>query len=226
MRIGGLQKLTLLDFPGHVACTVFLQGCNFRCPFCHNASLVLGTEPLGEEEVLSFLKKRQGLLDGVAITGGEPLLSADIDALLEKVKTLGYRVKLDTNGSFPEKLRSLIERKLIDYVAMDVKNAREKYDRTAGASGFLPAVEESIALLKQGLVPYEFRTTVVDELHEPGDFSLIGQWLRGAQAYFLQAFVDSGNLLGSGLHAASKEKMELCRAEATKYLTKVEIRGL
>lgn len=226
MRIGGLQKLTLLDFPGHVACTVFLQGCNFRCPFCHNASLVLGTGAVSENEVLDFLKKRQGLLDGVAITGGEPLLSADIDTLLERIKALGYRVKLDTNGSFPEKLRSLIERKLVDYIAMDIKNTREKYDLTAGASGVLPAVEESVALLKQGLVPYEFRTTVVDELHEPEDFSLIGQWLEGAQAYFLQAFVDSGNLLGVGLHAASKEKMELCRDEAAKHLTKVEIRGL
>lgn len=226
MRIGGLQKLTLLDFPGHVACTVFLQGCNFRCPFCHNASLVLGTDALREDEVLSFLKKRQGLLDGVAITGGEPLLSADIDTLLEKIKALGYLVKLDTNGSFPRKLRSLIACGLVDYVAMDIKNTREKYDLTACASGFLPAVEESVALLKQGLVPYEFRTTVVDELHEPQDFSMIGRWLEGAQAYFLQAFADSGNLLGSGLHAASKEKMELCRAEAAKYLTKVEIRGL
>lgn len=226
MRIGGLQKLTLLDFPGHVACTVFLQGCNFRCPFCHNASLVLGQEGITEDEVLSFLKKRQGLLDGVAITGGEPMVSPDIDALLERIKALGYRVKLDTNGTFPEKLRSVIERGLVDYVAMDVKNTREKYDRTAGVSGFLPAVEESVALLKQGLVPYEFRTTVVDELHEPEDFFFIGQWLENAQAYFLQAFVDSGNLLGSGLHAASKEKMELCRAEAAKHLTKVEIRGL
>ncbi|MGM9554200.1 MAG: anaerobic ribonucleoside-triphosphate reductase activating protein [Faecousia sp.] len=226
MRIGGLQKLTLLDFPGHVACTVFLQGCNFRCPFCHNASLVLGQDGITEDEVLGFLKKRQGLLDGVAVTGGEPLLSAEIDTLLEKIKALGYRVKLDTNGSFPEKLHSLIARGLVDYVAMDVKNTREKYDRTAGANGILPAVEESVMLLKQGLVPYEFRTTVVDELHEPEDFFAIGQWLEDAQAYFLQAFVDSGNLLGSGLHAASKEKMELCRAEAAKHLKKVEIRGL
>ena len=226
MRIGGLQKLTLLDFPGHVACTVFLQGCNFRCPFCHNASLVLGTDAVSENEVLSFLKKRQGLLDGVAITGGEPLLSAEIDALLEKIKALGYRVKLDTNGSFPERLRGLIERKLVDYVAMDIKNTREKYDLTAGTSGVLPAVEESVALLKEGLIPYEFRTTVVDELHEPADFAEIGQWLKGAQAYFLQAFVDSGNLLGVGMHAASKEKMELCRAEAAKQFKRVEIRGL
>lgn len=226
MRIGGLQKLTLLDFPGHVACTVFLQGCNFRCPFCHNASLVLGTDVISEDEVLRFLKKRQGLLDGVAITGGEPLLSKGLDALLEKIKALGYRVKLDTNGSFPDRLRHLIDRQLVDYVAMDIKNSREKYALTAGADGMLPAVEESVSLLLQGLVPYEFRTTVVDELHEPEDFSAIGRWLFGAQAYFLQAFVDSGNLLGAGMHAASKEKMELCRAEAAKHLSNVQIRGL
>ena len=226
MRIGGLQKLTLLDFPGHVACTVFLQGCNFRCPFCHNASLVLGTDVISEDEVLRFLKKRQGLLDGVAITGGEPLLYKGLDALLEKIKALGYRVKLDTNGSFPDRLRHLIDRQLVDYVAMDIKNSREKYALTAGADGMLPAVEESVSLLLQGLVPYEFRTTVVDELHEPEDFSAIGRWLFGAQAYFLQAFVDSGNLLGAGMHAASKEKMELCRAEAAKHLSNVQIRGL
>ncbi len=226
MRIGGLQKLTLLDFPGHVACTVFLQGCNFRCPFCHNASLVLGTDGISEEEILRFLKKRQGLLDGVAITGGEPLLSTGLDALLEKIKALGYRVKLDTNGSFPERLRDLIDRRLVDYVAMDIKNTREKYARTAGAEGILPAVEESVRVLLQGLVPYEFRTTVVDELHEPEDFSAIGRWLSGAQAYYLQAFVDSGSLLGTGMHAASKEKMELCRAEAAKHLSNVQIRGL
>ena len=226
MRIGGLQKLTLLDFPGHVACTVFLQGCNFRCPFCHNASLVLGTDVISEDEVLRFLKKRQGLLDGVAITGGEPLLSKGLDALLEKIKALGYRVKLDTNGSFPDRLRHLIDRQLVDYVAMDIKNSREKYALTAGADGMLPAVEESVSLLLQGLVPYEFRTTVVDELHEPEDFSAIGRWLFGAQAYFLQAFVESGNLLGAGMHAASKKKMELCRAEAAKHLSNVQIRGL
>ena len=226
MRIGGLQKLTLLDFPGHVACTVFLQGCNFRCPFCHNASLVLGTDVISEDEVLRFLKKRQGLLDGVAITGGEPLLSKGLDALLEKIKALGYRVKLDTNGSFPDRLRHLIDRQLVDYVAMDIKNTREKYALTAGADGMLPAVEESVSLLLQGLVPYEFRTTVVDELHEPEDFAAIGRWLSGAQAYYLQAFVDSGNLLGAGMHAASKEKMELCRAEAAKHLSNVQIRGL
>lgn len=226
MRIGGLQKLTLLDFPGHVACTVFLQGCNFRCPFCHNTSLVLGTEEITEDEVFSFLKKRQGLLDGVAITGGEPLLNEDIVALCQKIKALGYAVKMDTNGSFPARLEALIEQKLVDYVAMDIKNSREKYALTAGADGFLPRVEESISLLMQGRVPYEFRTTVVDELHQPEDFSAIGHWIQGAQAYFLQSYVDSGDILQAGLHAASREKMEQCLANAGKYITNVQLRGI
>lgn len=226
MRIGGLQKLTLLDFPGHVACTIFLQSCNFRCPFCHNSSLVLGTDAISEDEVFAFLKKRQGLLDGVAITGGEPLLTKEIDTLLEKIKALGYAVKLDTNGSFPAKLRELIDRKLVDYVAMDIKNAREKYDRTAGAVGVLDAVEESVSLLLEGRVPYEFRTTVVDELHEPEDFIAIGQWIQGADAYFLQCYVDSGDILESGLHAPSQDKLERCLANAGNYISNVQLRGV
>lgn len=226
MRIGGLQKLTLLDFPGHVACTVFLQGCNFRCPFCHNTPLLLGTEEIQASEILDFLKKRQGLLDGVAVTGGEPLLSADIGNLLRSIKDLGFLVKLDTNGCFPERLHELMEQRLVDYVAMDVKNSREKYDVTAGAGGFLPAVERSVRLLMAGDLPYEFRTTVVNELHEPEDFIAIGQWLQGAQAYFLQSYVDSGDILSPGLHAASREKMDKCRTNAGQYIQNTQIRGL
>lgn len=226
MQIGGLQKLTLLDFPGQVACTVFLQGCNFRCPFCHNPSLVLGTEAITEESVLAFLKQRQGLLDGVAITGGEPLLSAGLEDLLRQIRSLGYKIKLDTNGSFPGKLEQLIADGLVDYVAMDIKNAPEKYDQTAGTAGFLPAVRESASLLIDGKIPYEFRTTVVDELHEPEDFHAIGQWLSGAQQYFLQCFTDSGEILQPGLHAPSKEKLEKCLAIAGQYIPNTHIRGI
>lgn len=226
MRIGGLQKLTLLDFPGHVACTVFLQGCNFRCPFCHNTSLVMGTEEISEEEVLRFLNTRQGLLDGVAVTGGEPLLSAGLPDFLRKIKALGFKVKLDTNGSFPEKLRALIDEKLVDYVAMDIKNSPEKYAQTAGTDGMLDAVKESVSILMNGTVPYEFRTTVVDELHEPADFEAIGRWLAGAQHYYLQGFVDSGDILSPGLHAASKEKTEKCLAIAGQYIKTSQIRGI
>ncbi len=226
MRIGGLQKLTLLDFPGHVACTVFLQGCNFRCPFCHNTSLILGTDTLSEDEIFRFLNTRQGLLDGVAITGGEPLLSAELPDFLRKIKALGYQTKVDTNGSFPEKLRQLIDEGLVDYVAMDIKNSPEKYAATAGADGMLGAVRRSVEILLNGSVSYEFRTTVVDELHEPSDFEAIGTWLAGAQHYYLQGFVDSGDILRPGLHAASKEKMERCLAIAGQYIPTSQIRGL
>ena len=226
MRIGGLQKLTLLDFPGHVACTVFLQGCNFRCPFCHNTSLILGTEEITQDEILRFLNTRQGLLDGVAITGGEPMLSADLPDFLRKIKALGYKTKVDTNGSFPAMLRRLIDENLVDYVAMDIKNSPEKYAETAGADGMLDAVRESVSILMDASLPYEFRTTVVDELHEPSDFEAIGKWLSGAQRYFLQGFVDSGDILHPGLHAASKEKMEQCRSVAAQYIPTAQIRGL
>lgn len=226
MQIGGLQKLTLLDFPGQVACTVFLQGCNFRCPFCHNPSLVLGTEAITRESVLAFLKQRQGLLDGVAITGGEPLLSAGLEDLLREIRSLGYKIKLDTNGSFPRRLEQIISAGLVDYVAMDIKNTPEKYDQTSGAAGFLPAVRESASLLIDGKIPYEFRTTVVDELHEPEDFHAIGQWLSGAQQYFLQCFTDSGEILQPGLHAPSKEKLEKCLAVASQYIPNTHIRGI
>ncbi|MBQ6431600.1 MAG: anaerobic ribonucleoside-triphosphate reductase activating protein [Oscillospiraceae bacterium] len=226
MRIGGLQKLTLLDFPGHVACTVFLQGCNFRCPFCHNSSLVLGTDSISEDEIFRFLNTRQELLDGVAITGGEPLLTAELPDFLRKIKALGYKTKVDTNGSFPEKLRLLIDEGLVDYVAMDVKNSPEKYAETAGAEDVLDAVRKSVDILMNGTISYEFRTTVVDELHEVSDFEAIGKWLAGAQRYFLQGFVDSGDILRPGLHAASKEKMEQCLAAAGQYIPNSQIRGL
>ena len=226
MRIGGLQKLTLLDFPQKVACTVFLAGCNFRCPFCHNTPLLSGCAAMSEEELFGFLKKRQGMLDGVAITGGEPLIHTDIAQLLQKIKDLGYAVKLDTNGAFPDRLQSLFDANLVDYVAMDVKNSPEKYELTAGAKGILPAVQKSVELLKSGTVPYEFRTTVVDELHEPGDFHAICAWIAGANAYYLQGFVDSGNILADGMHAASDEKMANCLAIAGRYISNTHIRGL
>ena len=227
MRLGGLQKLTLLDFPGHVACTVFTPGCNFRCPFCHNTPLVTGTDdpdyPI--EEFFRFLEKRQGILDGVAITGGEPLLHADIANFIRRIRRLGFAIKLDTNGAFPERLKALIDEGLVDYVAMDIKNSPEKYEKTAGASGILPAVQKSAALLMEHRVPYEFRTTLVDELHEPEDFEKIGKWIEGTKQYYIQSFVDSGNILADGMHGASKEKTMRCLAAARKYLPGAALRG-
>ena len=230
MRLGGLQKMTLLDFPGRVACTVFTVGCNFRCPFCHNSSLVLspGLPELSRDDFFAFLRKRQGLLDGVAITGGEPLLHPDLPELLREIRALGYAVKLDTNGAFPDRLAAILAEDLADYVAMDVKNGREKYELTAGAAGILPAVERSVELLKTGKTPCEFRTTLVDELHEPADFAAIGQWIAGAERYFIQGFVDSGDILagGNAFHAASPEKAKACLGAIRPYVPNVELRGV
>ena len=230
MRIQGFQKLTLLDFPGQVACTVFTGGCNFRCPFCHNALLVLpGQEPpLAEEEILAFLKKRKGLLDGLCLTGGEPLLHSDAGDFLKKVRELGYRIKLDTNGSFPERLAALMEAGLVDMVAMDIKNRPEKYALTVGVPGFdVGPVKESAALLMEGRLPFEFRTTVVKPLHEREDFGAIGQWLRGGENYYLQQFRDSGALLrGEGLSPCTREEMEQFAEAARPFIPNTYLRGM
>ncbi|MBQ6794846.1 MAG: anaerobic ribonucleoside-triphosphate reductase activating protein [Clostridia bacterium] len=202
MNFSGFQKLTLLDFPGTVACTLFTKGCNFRCPFCHNASLVNATNlpEYEEEEVLAFLKKRQGILEGVCITGGEPLLHPSLPDFIRKVKNLGYKVKLDTNGSFPQRLKALIDENLLDYVAMDIKNSFEKYHLTAGCDNLdLSLIEESIDLLMKGNIPYEFRTTVANELHTIDDILAIANRIKGADKYFLQNFKDSGDILEDGL---------------------------
>lgn len=233
MRLGGLQKMTLLDFPGRVACTVFTFGCNLRCPFCHNSALVLPGESLATpspaeyplEEFFKFLEKRRGLLDGVAITGGEPLLHLDADEFIRRIRSLGYMVKLDTNGTFPERLSALINEGLLDYVAVDIKNSKEKYALTAGKEGFLPQVEQTVALLKEGRVDYELRTTLVDELHEPSDFAEIGRWIEGAPRYFIQQFVDSGSILGGAYHAASKEKTAACLEAVRRFVPNAELRG-
>ena len=230
MKISGFQKMTLLDFPGQVAATVFTGGCNLRCPFCHNALLVTEAEDLeeySEDFIIGYLEKRKGILDGLAITGGEPLLQKDIRPFIERVRHLGYKVKLDTNGCFPDRLKDLVARKLLDYVAVDVKNTKEKYGETVGIPGFDPkAVEETVAFLKKGLVPYEFRTTVVREFHTVEDIDGIGKWIEGADAWFLQNFVDSGNLIGEGLSAAPREVLFEMLERGRKYVKRCELRGV
>ncbi len=230
MNFGGFQKLTLLDFPGKVACTLFTKGCNFLCPFCHNALLVNQTaeaESYSEEEILAFLQKRQGILEGVCLTGGEPLLHKSLKDFIRKVKALGYLVKLDTNGSFPDRLREMCEEGLVDYVAMDIKNRKEKYAETAGVPTLdLQPIEKSISILLSDVVDYEFRTTVVAELHTEKDIQEIGKWIRGARHYFLQAFVDSGNLIADGFSAHSQEMMLKMRNSAAFYVQNAEIRGI
>lgn len=227
MRIGGIAKMTLLDFPGRVACTVFTEGCNLRCPFCHNATLVSGgADGISRDDLLSFLKKRQGLLEGVCLTGGEPLCQPDLAELIRDIRTLGYAVKLDTNGTNPRALAALIDAGLLDYVAMDIKNSPEKYALTTGLPQMPAGIRESVALLLEGRVPYEFRTTVVEELHEPCDFVAIGEWIRGADRYFLQMFKDSGDILGTGMSAPHPEKMRACLAAVLPYVGTAELRGV
>ena len=227
MRLGGLLKMTLLDFPGRIACTVFTAGCNFRCPFCHNASLVTHLdEEIAVDDFFSFLKKRQGMLDGVCVSGGEPLMQPEMADFLANIRALGYATKIDTNGAYPDKLRALIEGGLVDYVAMDIKNSPAKYAQTIGLSSVPTGVEESVSLLRFGIVPYEFRTTVVDELHEPEDFAAIGQWIAGAPRYFLQKFTDSGDLIGEGLSAPSNEKLRACLAAVAPYVPSASLRGV
>lgn len=231
MVFAGLQKLTLLDYPGHTACTVFTQGCDFRCPFCHNSSLLeIGAEPedpVQEEAILALLKKRQGTLDGVAITGGEPLMHPELRDFILRVRELGFKVKLDTNGNRPAYLRSLIDDGLVDMVAMDIKNCPEHYARTIGLPAFdLGPIRESAALLMEYRVPYEFRTTVTGELHSAEDMRGIGEWLRGESPYYLQLYVDSGRVLRPGLTAPTPEKMQQYRQILLPYLPKTQVRGL
>jgi pyruvate formate lyase activating enzyme len=230
MHISGLQKLTLLDFPGHTACTVFTGGCNYRCPFCHNAELVLrpGEQPeVSEEEFFALLRKRRGLLDGVAVTGGEPTLQPDLPEFLTRVRDLGYAVKLDTNGTHPALVKDLAARDLVQYIAMDIKNAPDRYAGTAGVEDpRLEAVRETAAFLLEGRVPYEFRTTVVKELHRPEDLAAIGRWLAGAEKYFIQCFTDSGDLISPGLHPCSREELDALLAAVRPHIPAAELRGV
>ena len=228
MFFAGFQKLTLLDYPGKVACILFTNGCNFRCPFCHNASLVRAQDgaDISDDEVLEFLKKRQGILEGVCISGGEPLIHNELKDFIREVKKLGYPVKLDTNGSFPQKLRELIGEGLVDYVAMDVKNSFEKYNETTGINADIDSVKESIEILINGNIDYEFRTTLVSGFHTPKDMQSIGEMIKGTKKYYLQNFADSGDILCPGLAPLGEEEKELMKKTAEKYVSVTQIRGI
>lgn len=229
MDIHGLQKLTLLDYPGHVACTVFLAGCDFRCPFCHNSGLVLGgmAPAMDDGALLAFLKKRQGMLDGVAITGGEPLLWPELPGLLRDIKALGYLVKLDTNGSHPDALQSVVSEGLVDYVAMDIKNSPRRYGETAGRPGLdLAPIRESVSWLLEGRVDYEFRTTVVRQFHDGDSFRDIGPWIAGAKRYYLQSFVARDTVIRPGLEAWSRADLERFAELVRPWVPAVELRGI
>ena len=227
--IKGLQTLTLLDYPGKVACTVFTGGCNFRCPFCHNGGIVLnpGAEPsIPEEKVFDLLKKRRGVLEGVCITGGEPTLWKGLWDFAREIKAMGYSVKLDTNGTNPELMHKLILAGVVDYVAMDIKNCPDKYAETIGVKGFnLQPVKDSVRLLMQGTVGYEFRTTVVKGMHTPQDIVEIGKWIQGAQKYFIQPYRDSDLVIDRSCERHSDEELQALLAAAREYVPAAELRG-
>ena len=231
MNISGIQKLTLLDYPGKVACTLFTAGCNFRCSFCQNAGLVLPDRleeaSITEDEVMSFLKKRAGILDGVAITGGEPLLHTDMPEFLEKIKNLGYKIKLDTNGSNPTLLKDIVNAGLVDRVAMDIKNAPTEYNKTAGCSVDMEKIEESKDFLLTGTCDYEFRTTVVKGIHTKESLIAAAKWISGAKEYYLQQFKDSGNLIAPDAFEPFDENEMHELADAVRpFVPTVEVRGV
>jgi len=257
MVFGGIQKLTLLDYPEKTACTIFTAGCNFRCLFCHNASLLFSGEAeavvpgsaeavvpgsaeafvsyssevsppaITESEILAFLETRRGLLDGVCISGGEPLLYNEPGSFIKKVKALGFLIKLDTNGSLPNRLEKLIDSGTIDYVAMDIKNTPEKYGLTIGLPDFdISSVRKSVELLLSGKIPYEFRTTVVRELHTADDLVSIARWISGAKKYYLQGFIDSEGVLESGLHGYSSEEMHGFLDRVKGIIPDAQLRGI
>ena len=229
MHICGLQKLAMVDYPGKLAATVFTGGCNLRCPFCHNALLVTRLEEtpeIPETEVLEFLKSRQKLLDGVVLSGGEPLLQSDAGDFLHRVRDLGFSVKLDTNGCFPERLAAILEAGVVDYVAMDVKNRLEKYPQTCGVAALDTApIEESIRLLRRSGVDFEFRTTLMREFHTAADLEAVGRWLEGSPRYFLQNFVDSGSLIKEGFHGFTPQELQDFAGLVRPYFGQVEVRG-
>ena len=233
MKIVGIQKLTLLDYPGRVACTVFLNGCNFDCPFCHNSELLTETNALmSTDELLDFLRSRVGILDGVCITGGEPTLHRELLPLITQIKDMGYRVKLDTNGYRPDVLQSLLAQNMVDYVAMDVKNSPSRYGETVGVPGLkLASVEESLRFLIGGAVAYEQRTTLVQQLHDEAALVDMGKWLcslvadKKPAALYLQSFVDRESVAFSGLSAPDSSQIERFLQLLTSYAERVAIRG-
>lgn len=230
ITVNGLAKLTLLDFPGKTAATIFLAGCNMRCPFCHNSPLVVdmaGAEQIDERELRAFFAKRQGLLDGIAVTGGEPTLRHDLGELLKLIKEYGYATKLDTNGTNPEMLDKLIAQGLVDYVAMDIKNSPERYAETVGVKNFdMTPIFDSVKILREGRVDHEFRTTVVNGLHDEKSMRGIGEWLTGESRYFLQNFVDSGALLVPGTQGVDRDTMRTYLEVIKEYIPTAQLRGV
>lgn len=228
MDFSGWEKLSLLDYDEHITTTLFMAGCDFRCPFCHNSSLVLEPNKAPKipwEEIMEYLAKRKGVLDAVCISGGEPTMMHDLEDKIKDIKSLGYQVKLDSNGSRPEVLKRLIDKKLVDYVAMDIKNSKEKYAMTAGVLLDISKIDQSIDILKSSQIPFEFRTTAILEYHNLHDFEKIGSWLKGAPKYFIQRYIDNDNCIRHGLHELPKEKALEAKALLEKNIGFVALRG-
>lgn len=230
MNICGYQKTTLLDYPGHVAATFFTGGCNFRCPFCHNSDLITypsSTDNISEEEIFTFLKKRKNILSGICITGGEPTLQPDLAEFIEKVRSYGYKIKLDTNGYRPEVIADLLEKNLLDYIAMDIKAGYSNYVTASGISNLIiKKIEDSVSIIENSGIPYEFRTTVVKELHNETDFQEIADMLSPKSPYFIQSFKDSGNILISGLSSCNNEELNKFLSIVKEKLPNSSLRGI
>ena len=230
MEIGGFQKVTLLDFPTKIACIVFTKGCNFKCPYCQNGSLVLNTEDgdlIDLEEIFFYLEKRKKVLDGVCISGGEPLIQKNIKELLVEIKSMGFLVKLDTNGTNPVTLKKLIDLKLVDYVAMDIKNSFSKYNITVGGvNPFVENIKKSIEILEEIDIPHEFRTTIVKELHTINDILEIGKMFCPKTKYYLQNYEESENVIKKGLHGFSSLELEKIKNSLKKIMPNLIIRGI
>ena len=229
MDFNGWEKLSLVDFDDYLTTTFFTSGCNFRCPFCHNKNLVLtpnDNPTIPWEMMLDYLKRRKKELDAVCITGGEPTLMGDLIEKLVQIKELGYLVKLDTNGTNPDLLKELYQRNLVDYFAMDIKNSKGKYAETAGLEKINPAkLEDSVSFLMSSGCRYEFRTTIMKEFHDEESFAAIGEWLSGAERYFLQRYVDSENCIKRGMHMIKKEEAEHYAELLRRSIKRVELRG-
>ncbi len=229
MDFNGWEKLSLVDFDDHISMTLFTSGCNMRCPFCHNKSLVLtpsGNPKIDWDDVKDYLERRKGIIDAVVITGGEPTINKDLIDKIQEIKKYGYLVKLDSNGTNPDLLIDLVNLGLVDYVAMDIKNCLDKYGETCGNPSIdLEKVKESVRFLIDGVVDYEFRTTIIDEFHSKDDMERIGHLIEGAKRYFLQKYVDGENCIKSGFHEVSKEKALIYKAIMSKYVNEVNLRG-
>ena len=228
MHFYGIDKMSLVDFDNKIACTLFTCGCNFRCPFCHNKDLVLTTPPfaIAYDEIWEYLSKREGILDAVVISGGEPTLHKDLPDFIRKVRTLGYLIKLDTNGTNPTMVKYLVENHLVDYIAMDIKNSKEMYPATTGVENLnLANIEETIKFLIGSGVDFEFRTTLVNEFHSEKSIEDMCKWIKGCKKLRLQKFVDSEGCIKRGLHEITKENALKFKDICKKYIEDVELRS-